>query len=77
MGFHIDAVHAFVMVGDDGDEGIPAFLTTEGVMMPLIAADLVRLERLRPMAAQIGRAAGKPVTLVRFHQRQDLEVIRP
>lgn len=45
--------------------------------MPLVAADKQRLDQLRPMAQQIANQHGKPITLVRFSQRTDLETIRP
>lgn len=74
LGYRIDALFAFVAVHADGDEGVIG-AQIGGVMMPLVAADRTRLEELRPYARAAARASGKPVQLVRFDQRTDLELI--
>lgn len=76
LGFRIGELFAFVSIHDDGDEGVCA-ATIGGVMMPLIAADRARLEELRPYAVLAARASGRPVALVRFDQRTDVEIIEP
>jgi hypothetical protein len=76
LGFRIESVYAFVSVHDDDDEGIVA-ATIGGVMLPLIAADAERLEALRPFAVRAARASGRPVRLVRFDRRTDVEVVEP
>lgn len=45
--------------------------------LPLIAADLVRLQQIRPMAEKVARLSGLPVRLVRFTTRTEIDVIRP
>jgi hypothetical protein len=42
---------------------------------PLVAADRARVESLRGIAREIARLGGRPVKLVRFLVREDLEVI--
>lgn len=76
VGFVIRDVYVFVAVHADGDEGVPA-VDLGGTMMPLIAADPVRLEELRPLAARIARLSGKPLKLVRFTTREEIETIDP
>jgi hypothetical protein len=74
LGFVIERLWAYVAVHDDGDEGIIA-APIGGLTMPLVAADLRRVELLRPYAEVVARTFGKPVRLVRFDRRTDVEVI--
>lgn len=71
----IEEMYAFVAedTGPD-DEGIIGMNTDMG-WMPLVGADMKRVESLRPIARGIGRQVGKKVTLVHFSNRDDLEVI--
>ncbi len=75
--FRVAEVHAFLMVGEDGDEGTPAFVAPDGTAYPLIAADPARLEALRPVAQAIADSTGRQVMLARFSVREDCEVILP
>lgn len=70
----IEQMYAFVVVDADGTEGIPAFTGTDGTPMPMVGADMKRVDSLRPIARGIAVALGKPVTLCRFEIRTDLEV---
>ena len=76
-GFRISSLWAWTVVGDDDEEGIPAFDAGGGVVMPMIASDRVRIDDLRPTAEQIAREMGRKVTLARFEVRTDVEVIEP
>jgi hypothetical protein len=73
-GFRIDEVHAYIVVGESGDEGIAAFHTGQG-WMPMICADKARIESLRPMAESLARETGHEIKLVRFAVRTDVETI--
>jgi hypothetical protein len=73
-GFRISEVHAYIVVTENGDEGIAAFLS-EGVWMPMICADMARVESMRPMARRIAEATGQEVRLVKFATRTDVETI--
>lgn len=73
----IEQMFAFVVVDDDGTEGIPAFMGPDRVAMPLTGADMERVESLRPLAQKIATQLGKPITLVRFENRTEVEVIKP
>jgi hypothetical protein len=44
--------------------------------MPMVGADMKRVDDLRPLAQKIAREMGKKITLVRFTQREELEEIR-
>lgn len=59
-GFRITTIHAFTALDDDEEEGLCAMLTPSG-WMPMVAGDEVRLGVLRPMAAEIAKATGRPV----------------
>ncbi len=71
----IDQMFAFIVVDDDGTEGIPAFLAPGGTAMPMVGADMARVESLRPIARRMARELKKPVTLCKFTTREILEVI--
>ena len=68
----IEEMYAFVCedTGPD-DEGIMGFLTESG-WMPMVGADMARVESLKPMAQNLAQAAGKKVKLVRFTNREDM-----
>jgi hypothetical protein len=74
----IEEMFAFVAedTGPD-DEGIVAFLSSEGTWMPLVGADLARVNSLRAHAQTMATMLGKPVKLLRFTGRIDEEVIEP
>jgi hypothetical protein len=73
----IEQMYAFVAVDPtDNTEGIPAFIAPGGPM-PMVGADMARVESLRPIAQQIATATGVPITLCRFEVRTEVEVIEP
>ncbi len=74
---HIEQMYAFVVVDDDGTEGVPAIDNGKGMIMPLVGADMARVESLRPYVESMAKSLGKPVTLMRFSVREELEVIEP
>ena len=76
----IEQMYAFV-VEDSGpdDEGVVAIQSEDGaygpIWLPLVGADMARVESLKPLAKGIGQQIGKQVKLIRFDNRQDIEVI--
>jgi hypothetical protein len=73
----IKSIWAFLVVDPkDENEGIIS-MTRDGLMMPLIASDRVRLDQLRPYAQRVADQIGRPVQLVEFVQRVELETIEP
>ena len=68
----IEEMYAFV-AEDSGpdDEGIVA-MSVGHVMLPLVGADMARIESLRPIARDISAQTGKKVKLLHFTQREDL-----
>ena len=76
----IKEMYAFI-VEDTGpdDEGVVAIPSISRehapIWVPLVGADMARVDSLRPLAEDIGRQSGKKVTLVHFSNRRDLEII--
>ncbi|GAH58867.1 unnamed protein product [marine sediment metagenome] len=68
----IEEMYAFV-AEDSGpdDEGIVG-MSIGAVMLPLVGADMARVESLRPIARSIGEQTGKKIKLLHFTQREDL-----
>lgn len=72
----ITQIYAFV-AEDSGpdDEGIMA-MPVGHIWMPMVGADMARVNSLRPVAAKIARRTKKPVKILRFTNRVELEVIQ-
>ncbi|GAJ00133.1 unnamed protein product [marine sediment metagenome] len=70
----IDKMFAFIAENNGNDEGVIGAVTPQG-WMPLVGADMARVESLRPIAQRVARVTGKPVKLVVFNTRRELEVI--
>ena len=78
----IEEMYAFI-VEDTGpdDEGVIGIQSPPGsdgikLWLPLVGADMSRMDSLRPTALGIGRQVGKQVKLVRFTNREDLEMLQ-
>lgn len=71
--FRIETLHVFIARDADGVEGVPSVLAAGGVMMPLVAADEVRLQLIMPLARALAKANDMEITHVRFNGREDLE----
>jgi hypothetical protein len=66
----ITELYAFLAEEAPGEEGVMAFWTGE-TWMPMIGADMTRVESLLPLAEAISRATGKPSRVRRFVLRED------
>jgi len=68
---------AFISVDEcPEDEGIVAARIGD-TWMPLVGADMDRVESLKPLAMGVARLTGKRIVLARFGVREDLEEIAP
>lgn len=75
--FVIEHMYAYVSIDAmDGSEGIIGFRTREG-WMPMVGADLARMESLRDRAELAAQETNQTVRLVRFSVREVLEVFEP
>jgi hypothetical protein len=73
----IEAMYAFVALDpDDNTEGVVAFMTPQG-WVPMVGADLGRVEQLRPLAQEQAKELGLPILLLNFTNRTEVEVIDP
>jgi hypothetical protein len=72
----IEKIWAWVSVDDDGNEGICAFSSDNGMMMPMIAADEERLESLRGIAEDLSKMApDRKFRLLKFSTREEVETL--
>lgn len=73
----IDQLYAFVMVDEEYNiEGILGY-KRDSVALSMVGADLEKVEQLRPLAKQIANTYGKPVKLLLFSERKEVEIILP
>lgn len=74
---HIGKVWAYLSKDGNGNEGVCAVFTGAfgTSLIPLIAADQVRLAALTPIAERLARESGRKIVLVEFAGRTDLREI--
>lgn len=72
----IEEIHAWVAIGDDGDEGVIAARFGDA-WVPLIGADAERLLALRPFAEDAAVRTGRTVRLKKFSSVETVEEIVP
>lgn len=72
----VEQLYAFI-AEDDDQEGIPAANLLPGFMIPLVGADMARIDSMREVAQDIATSSGKTLRLCRFEVRTELEVFEP
>lgn len=73
----IEQMYAYLVEDEDaGLEGVAGIMRGD-TMVPMVGADKARFESLKGHAQIIATASGKPVRLVRFEVRTELEVFEP
>ena len=73
--FRINQIFAFVVLDDDGTEGVPALQLPDGTMMPLMGADVTRLDDLKAIVQQTPQCRGRKFTILRFGNRETIGTI--
>lgn len=70
----IDGLYAFVAHGPEGEGIMAASMIIDGqlMMMPMVGADLKRVQSLLPTALEISRASGTPFKIYRFDNKTDI-----
>jgi hypothetical protein len=72
----IDEMYVFISYDkDDNDEGICAFHSGDGVWIPMVGADIARVESLKPIAKQIASITCKKIKICKFSTREVIEEI--
>lgn len=67
----------WLFVGDDDKgEGVVGFRSTEG-WMPLVCADLLRVDSLRKIAQDIANQTNREIRVLRFSEMEVVETISP
>lgn len=65
----VTELYAYIATETNGGEGVAACLMPVNgvpVMMPLVGADIARVQSLKPYADLVQEKLGRPVTLRRF-----------
>lgn len=66
-GKRVEELYAWVIFDPaDGNEGVPATLRLDNMMLPLMGADRDRIEALRPFAEVAARSLGQKCELRRW-----------
>ena len=73
----IDEFYAFV-ASDETGEGLTGFqVPGSGMMLPMVCADKERVDSLREIAKDIAKNSNRPVRLLKFSVREELEIFEP
>lgn len=62
----ITRLYAFTSIDDDDVEGVIAAMMPDGMMMPLVGADLTMVDKLRSTADMIAQITGRPYKIKIF-----------
>ena len=74
----IDQMYAFVVLDKDGTEGVAAMMVDGGRgWLPMVGADMARVESLKPLAQQLAKERGVEIRLLRFGNRELVETFKP
>lgn len=72
----IEKMYAFIVKDTPEGEGLAAIFTPNG-WMPLVGADIKRVNALRPAAQDLVNHTKKEITLCYFSERTEIEIIKP
>jgi hypothetical protein len=61
---------------DEDDEGVPTFQSKLGPI-PLMGADVTRVEQFMPIAQQIADATGKQIRIYKFSHKEQIGEVSP
>lgn len=70
----INQVFVFVIVDEDGTEGVPAVIEN-GTLMPLMGADMARVDSLKELVMRDPMFRGRRITIKRFSHREQIGTI--
>ncbi len=72
----IEEMFAFVALDADGSEGVTAFRTGTS-WMPMVGADVTRVEQLMPKAQAVANLTGKTIKVLKFNRRRQVDQLEP
>lgn len=75
----IDEMFAFIAENEPGEEGVTGITVSSfsgsDIFMPLVGADMERMESLKQVAKELAATTGKPIKLVKFSKREEIETL--
>jgi hypothetical protein len=72
----INELYAFIS-SDETGEGVIALTMSNGNTIPMVGADMERIESLRPIAQEIADDSRIKIKLIKLSVREELEEINP
>ena len=72
----IETISAYIVVDDDGSEGILGTWSGSG-WFPMVGADEERMKSLEPLAQEWANELKKTVTLAKFSIRTNIKLLEP
>lgn len=75
---HIDEVYVFIAENPGGEGVVGGTMDIPGIgpsFIPFIASDRSRVDQLMPIAKMLAGAQRRPIRLVRFTTREEMETI--
>jgi hypothetical protein len=72
-----EELFAYLVSDDDDEAGVAFWRTAGGETAPMIAPDRQAARSLEPIARRLAEMMDRPLTLVRFSRRQDVETFDP
>lgn len=71
----IEAIYAWIVVHDNGDDGIPAIQMPNGMIMPLISSNGISLGQMSEIAKKNYESDNKEWRLVKFSHPEVMAVL--
>lgn len=68
-GLRVDSMYAYLVVDEEGNEGVPAIPGPNGMTLPMMGADLANMTQFEPYAQAVADQTGREVTLAHFSVR--------
>lgn len=73
----LTTLYAFTVTGPDGREMIASFQEPDGTVLAMVTFSKEKVEAFKPVAQTIADGINRPVNLVKFEKRTEVEKITP
>ena len=73
----IKRMYAFVAEEEPGEEGVMGMQMGDGAWIPLVGADMTRIEQLIPIADRIAAISNMPYKIIKFRIEEVIERRNP